>query len=106
MNERVHTARTVPAVARNRRVRFGAVVAVAVLAGFVAWLIFKGDDNKANAPARAPAVATSFSQLRALPGQVGHDVYWAGKKTGYTYELTQTNQGNIFVRYLPASVQV
>jgi hypothetical protein len=103
MNERVQT---VPMLAHGRRVRLGAIVALAVLAGFVAWLIFKGDDNKANAPTRAPAVAASYAQLRALPGQVGHEVYWAGKKTGYTYELTQTSQGNIFVRYLPAGVQV
>ena len=105
MNERVQTARTVPAVAHGKRMRLGAIVALAVLAGFVAWLIFKGDDNKTNAPVRAPAVAASYSQLQALPGQVGHKVYWAGKKAGYTYELTQTSQGNIFVRYLPAGVE-
>jgi hypothetical protein len=83
----------------------GAIVALAILAGFVAWLIFKGDD-KANAPARAPGVAASYAQLQALPDQVGHEVYWAGNKTGYTYELTRTSQGNIFVRYLPAGVEV
>jgi hypothetical protein len=106
MSERVQTARTVPVVAHHKRVRLGAIVAVAILAGFVAWLIFKGDDNKTTAPTRAPAVAASYSKLQALPGQLGHEVYWAGKKTGYTYELTQTSQGNIFVRYLPASVAV
>jgi hypothetical protein len=93
-------------VAHNGRVRLGAIVALAVLVGFVAWLIFKGDDKKANAPARAPAVGASYAQLQALQGQVGHEVYWAGKKAGYTYELTQTNQGNIFVRYLPAGVEI
>jgi hypothetical protein len=93
-------------VAHNRRVRLGAIVALAALVGFVAWLIFKGDDNKVNAPARAPAVGASYAQLQALQGQVGHEIYWAGKKAGYTYELTQTNQGNIFVRYLPAGVEL
>jgi hypothetical protein len=94
-------------VAHDKRVRLGAVVALAVLVGFVAWLIFRGDDNnKANAPARAPAVGASQAQLQALQGQVGHEVYWAGRKAGYTYELTQTSQGNIFVRYLPAGVEV
>jgi hypothetical protein len=106
MSDRVQTAPTVPMAAHDRRLRLGAIVALAVLAGFVAWLIFKGDDNKVDVPARAPAVAASYSQLQALPGQVGHDVYWAGKKTGYTYELTQTSQGNTFVRYLPASAAV
>jgi hypothetical protein len=106
MSERVQTAQTVPVVAHGRRVRLGAIVALAILAGFVAWLFLKSDDNKADAPTRAPAVATSYSQLQALPGKVGHEVYWAGKKTGYTYELTQTSQGNIFVRYLPAGAAV
>jgi hypothetical protein len=106
MSDRVQTAQTVAMVAHGRRVRLAAIFALAVLGGFVAWLIFKGDDNKANAPVRAPAVAASYSQLQALPGQVGHEVYWTGKKTGYTYELTRTSQGNIFVRYLPASAEV
>jgi hypothetical protein len=106
MNERAQTVQTVPATAHGRRLRLGAIAALALLAGFVAWLVFKGDDNKATGPVRAPAAAVTYAQLRALPAQVGHDVYWAGKKSGYTYELTQTSQGNVFVRYLPAGVQV
>ena len=105
MDERAQTADTVLTTARDKRVRLGAILAIALLAGFVAWLIFKGD-NKASGPARAPAASASYGQLKALPGKVGHDVYWAGKKASYTYELTQTSQGNIYVRYLPAGVDV
>src|SRR2546429_7238688 len=101
MNERAQTVRT---TGHSSRFRLGVIVAITVLVGFVAWLIFKGDDNKASGPVRAPGVAVSSVRLSALPGQVGHDVYWAGKRAGYTYELTQTTQGNIFVRYLPAGV--
>jgi hypothetical protein len=32
---------------------------------------------------------------------VDHPVYWAGPKDGYTYELTQTTNGFVYVRYLP-----
>jgi hypothetical protein len=106
MNERAHTAETVLNPAHGKRVRLGVIVAVAVLVGFVAWLIFKGDNNKTSSPTRAPAASASYTQLKALPAQVGHDVYWAGTKASYTYELTQTSQGNIYVRYLPAGVDV
>lgn len=31
---------------------------------------------------------------------------WAGPKAGTTYELTQTTDGRIYIRYLPAGVKV
>jgi hypothetical protein len=37
---------------------------------------------------------------------VKHPVYWAGPKGGFTYELTQSNDGRIYVRYLPAGVPI
>jgi hypothetical protein len=103
MSERVHT---VPTVAYGRRFRLGAVVAATVLAGIVAWLIFRGDDNQSKSPVRAGASAASVSQLQAVPDKVGHDLYWAGTQRGFTYELTETNKGNIFLRYLPAGVEL
>jgi hypothetical protein len=103
MNERVHT---VPAVAYGRRFRLGAVVAATVLVGLVAWLIFRGDDNQSKAPARATASAVSVTQLQALPEKAGHDLYWAGTQPGFTYELTETDKGNIFLRYLPTGVDL
>jgi hypothetical protein len=106
MNERVHTAQTVPAVTHGKRFRVRAIVALALVAGFVAWLILNRKDNEPIAPTRAPGIAASYSELQALPHQVGHDVYWAGQRVGYAFELTQTSQGNVFVRYLPAGVDV
>jgi hypothetical protein len=106
MSERAHTAERLPASASDRRVRLAIIVAVAVAAGLLAWLLFKGDDNKSSGPTRAPASAASVSELRALPGDVGHDVFWAGEQKGFTYELTKTTQGNVFVRYLPDGVDV
>jgi hypothetical protein len=75
-----------------------------VVAGFAAWLIFGGDNDQTKAPGRAPGEAVSASKLQTLPAQVGHDFYWAGKQAGFTYEFTQTNNGNTFLRYLPAGV--
>jgi hypothetical protein len=50
--------------------------------------------------------AASPAQLKSLAATLGHPVYWVGPKSGYTYELTQTSQGQIYIRYLPSGVQV
>jgi hypothetical protein len=101
MNERAE-----PGFSFNR-LRIGAVIAVAIAIAFIAWLILKGDDkNNSSTPTRAPGVAASVSDLKKLPGTLGHRVYWAGKRSGFTYELTQTSGGDIYVRYLSPGVQV
>jgi hypothetical protein len=51
-----------------------------------------------------PAVA-SIQDLRALAASSGHAIYWAGKQTGTTYELSELSGGGIFVRYLAAGVK-
>jgi hypothetical protein len=58
------------------------------------------------AAGRAPARAASVSKLRAVAAQVGHAVYWAGARAGITYELTQTSDGRIYIRYLPQGVKI
>jgi hypothetical protein len=37
---------------------------------------------------------------------LGHDVFWAGSRSGVTYELTRTAKGKVFIRYLPSGVEV
>jgi hypothetical protein len=84
------------------RLRLGAVLALSAAAVFVGWLLIKqGDDD--SAPPKTVESA-SVSDLRALPESVGHPVYWAGTKPGYTYELTKTREGNVYIRYLPPGV--
>jgi hypothetical protein len=87
-------------------VRITAAVVLAIVAGVIVWLIVKGggDDHKAVGPSSS-ASAASLDTLHAMPGEVGHAVYWAGPRSGYTYELTEV-KGNIFIRYLPPGVQV
>lgn len=48
----------------------------------------------------------SAAELRALPAEVGHPVYWAGPDPKSTYELTRTKDGRVYLRYLPAGVRV
>src|ERR1039458_2625879 len=52
-----------------------------------------------------PAAATA-TQLVAYQTQVKHPVYWLGPYKGFTYELTETTNGNSYVRYLPPGIKV
>jgi len=89
-----------------RRLRVGAVIAVVLVVGFVAWLIFRDDDNS-NGGAQGPSSSVaSLTQLRELSQETGQPVYWAGRRAGFTYELTRTKDGNVYIRYLPAGTEV
>ena len=88
-----------------RRLRIGAAIAVALAVALAAWLIFRDGDDDSQPQGPASSAAT-VAQLRALPADTGHDVYWAGRRNGYTYELTRTTDGNVYIRYLPPGVAV
>jgi hypothetical protein len=85
--------------------RVSAVVVLAVTAGVVAWLLVRGNDNSESARSTS-ARGASAQELAALPSSVHHPAYWAGPRRGITYELTQTRDGRIYVRYLPGGVAV
>ncbi len=103
--------RSVPPWARNPQVRIGAVVAVALLIGFVVWLLVRdggngsGTESTATGAAIGPVAATE-DRLRSLSIDEGHPIYWIGAKANTTYELTRTSNGRIFIRYLPKGVPV
>jgi hypothetical protein len=62
--------------------------------------------KRAESPTSSTApVAASVAGLRRLARKIGHPIYWAGPKTGYSYELTERRDGAIFVRYLPPGVR-
>ena len=50
--------------------------------------------------------AASVDELESLAGELDHPIYWAGARQGYTYELSRTTSGNVFIRYLPPGVKV
>jgi hypothetical protein len=80
----------------------GAVVGLALVVGFVAWLA-TGDDDEAAAPAPEAAEARIVSEadLAGLGADVGHPVYWAGPMPGTELEATElAEQGGVQVRYL------
>jgi hypothetical protein len=94
---------TIPALPAAH-LRLGALVALGLAAFFIGWLVMnRGDDN---APATSGATAKSESELRSFASSVSHPVYWAGPKDGYTYEVTRTADGRVYVRYLPEGTAV
>ena len=48
----------------------------------------------------------SLAQLKTLAEQLGHPIYSAGPVAGKTYELTQTTDGRVYIRYLPKGAKV
>ncbi len=87
------------------RLRLGVLVAVAVAAFFVAWLLLKDGGDKGNPATTGASGTASDSQLEKLAGSTDHPVYWAGARKDFSYELTKTKDGRIFIRYLPSGVK-
>jgi hypothetical protein len=94
-----------PNTAKLNPARVGIVVAVAIVAAVLVWVfaISGGGSGSSSSP---KASAASVAQLEQLAAKLKHPIYWAGTKPGYTYELTQTKSGNVYVRYLPPGVKV
>jgi hypothetical protein len=95
---------TIPAV-RLPHLRLGALLAIGLAAFFVGWLVMNRGDDAPSAPANG-ASATSESELRSFAESASSPVYWAGPKEGFTYELTRTTDGRVYVRYLPEGTAV
>jgi hypothetical protein len=96
---------TIPAVP-IAHIRLGALVALGLAAFFIGWLVMnRGSDETAPA-AGSGAAATSESELRSFAETAPHPIYWTGPKDGYTYELTRTTDGRVYVRYLPEGTEV
>lgn len=101
--------------ARLSSVRIGAVVALAVAAAFVIWLIVRSNDDSSSstttgtkttaAKAIGPVAATPAA-LRALSASSKQPIYWVGPRPGKIYELTRTQNGSVYVRYLPPSAKI
>jgi hypothetical protein len=86
--------------------RLGAVLAVAALIGFVAWLVLRDDDSSSESDATTGPVEASVDDLRDVAQSSNTPIYWAGALEGRTIELTETASGRVFVRYLPGGVDV
>ncbi len=110
-------ARRARALSSRPRVRLGAVLALAVAAGLIAWLVLRDNGpSPAGSPATtsaAPAPNVAPDVFRITPGNlqrlalsIHQPIFWLGRRAGDTYELTRGQTGKVYVRYLPAGVAV
>lgn len=81
-------------------------VAVVLAAVLVGWLLVRSD----NAPPTPTFLSTgpalvSAAQLERASAALGSPIYWAGPRNGYSYELTVTSSGRVYLRYLPKGVK-
>ena len=81
----------------------GGIVVIAAAAVF--GILLLADDEEGGSKASEP-VAASQDDLRALSEERNRPVYWIGPEDGYTYELTEATDDNVYVRYLPPGAQV
>ena len=92
-----------------RAFRFFAVALLCALIALLVWLLFlRGHDGNSAANVKAgggPTPATE-TDLSSLSQQTRQPVYWAGTMPGTRMELTQTNSGYSYVRYLTGDAQI
>jgi hypothetical protein len=87
-------------VERRRRL-LSAVVAAALIA-VAAWLLIGRGDDDDSTPA---AAGVSLGKLKQIAATIPHPVYWVGARSGTEYELTRTQDGRIYIRYLPPGTE-
>jgi len=73
-----------------------AVLSVALIAAVAVWVL--RDDS--SAPAADEPTAMSASELSDFASEQDAPVYWLGERTNASYELTDSESGRIYIRYL------
>jgi hypothetical protein len=92
---------------RLREPRNAAIAGLLIAAAVVAlFLLLNNDDDSSEPASTGGAQAVNVQGLQSLANSVDHPVYWAGERPGQRYELTISDQGNIFVRYLDPETPV
>ena len=86
----------------RRTIRLGGLALVVVAIGVGVWQLLGGGNDSE----RAQSAGVSLGRLVAFAGTVPHPVYWSGEQPGQRYELTETRDGRIYIRYLPAGAKV
>jgi hypothetical protein len=92
-------------VHRTPALLVAAGIALLAILGVVLWLVLRGGSDTSSSPG-APAAAASFRRLSQFASSVGHPVYWAGLQPRFTYELSHTKDGRVYIRYLAPGVKV
>jgi hypothetical protein len=78
------------------------VIAGAAVAG---WLVTRNTSSSTSSSTNG-AAAVSASGLKKIADALHQPIYWAGIRSRNTYELTQSPDGRVYLRYLPQGVAV
>jgi hypothetical protein len=97
-----------------RGVRIGAVIVVAAVAAFLVWYFAirdTGSDNGGGGTSAAKNIVGPESATQAEISDVAaknnQPIYWAGDQPNTSdVELTQTADGNVYVRYLTGNASI
>lgn len=76
------------------------VLAIVSLLAALALAACGGSDDKGGSTPTAKPHAVSESELADFAENKDTPVYWAGPRDGATYELTETGDGSVYIRYL------
>jgi hypothetical protein len=86
----------------NPRLRLVAVLAFALLAGLVTWLVTT-HTGKSSKSSNATIKVVSEQGLQKLVSS--KPVYWAGPEQGARYAVEQRSNGQVYVRYVTAQMK-
>jgi hypothetical protein len=93
---------TTSAIAREPHAQIAVLsIATAIAAAIVVWLLVSGHRTTEPVNTAVGPVIVSAAQLKSESTSLGHPIYWAGPRSNWSYELTVTNGGRAYVRYLP-----
>jgi hypothetical protein len=99
--------KTAKTAAGRRRAGFAGIVALAVISGTIVFVLSGRSRQDSALPTSASPIAPialSAEGLRKLGVLARQPIYWAGPRQGYLYELKRTQDGSVYVRYLPPGV--
>ena len=88
--------------------RGAGVVLLAVAVVVANWLIVQNQHQAATQPSGGGAAVARISEegLKTLAGAVPTPLFWAGPRSGFTYELSKNDDDLVWLRYLPAVTPV
>jgi hypothetical protein len=95
----------------SRGVRVTAVIAIAVVAGFLVWYLAIRDSGSSSSSSNFSAgkpteISNSSTGVADLASSAGHPVYWVGPLPNTKLEATLLTNGDAYVRYLTPSAQI
>jgi hypothetical protein len=86
----------------------GGVIALAVLVAVIAWVASRGDDGdsgESEAAGGFEAKIVDEAELEEIASSAGHAVYWIGPVSGLQLEASESQNGDVQVRYLPKGTE-